>query len=185
MPQSSWRLWKAAWIRATARLKRAAVMRSDHHIFSACTKTVSPSANELSVIVCHRRRQCRAACGGFAAKWSVTSVFIATSTNRHEKIPGWRRSSRRIQPLPTTIGTSASPPSAMRPTAPRAFSTGREGSQKSPTTIRASASTSLPHCFPGWKRRRRGPTSRSSPPIVKAANRSPGMAPRWRKPTTI
>ena len=48
---------------------------------------------------------------------SVLFAFTATFISRPAKIPGWRRWKRRTRPLPTTTGTSASAPSATRPTA--------------------------------------------------------------------
>ena len=81
----------------------------------------------------------------------ATSAFTAISTSRRARIPGSRRSSCRTPPIPITTGTSASPPSATRPTPPRASSTARAGSSRSSTTTRGSASTSAPRCSPGWK----------------------------------
>ena len=50
----------------------------------------------------------------------------------------------------TTTGTSASPPSATRPTPPPAASTRPTASSTSSTTSSASRSTSGPRCSPGW-----------------------------------
>ncbi len=51
-----------------------------------------------------------------ASAWTATSASTATSTSRRARTRGSRRSSRRTPPTRTTTGTSASPPSATRPT---------------------------------------------------------------------
>ena len=76
---------------------------------------------------------------------------MGTSTSRRAKIRGSRRSSCRTRPIPITTGTSASPPSATRPTRvahPRRRRPHRADRQQ---LLRGSASTSARRCCPGWK----------------------------------
>ena len=112
----------------------------------------------------HRRRPRR----------NGTSPFMDTFISRRAKIPGWKRWRPRIPPRRITTGTSASPPSATRPTAPRALSTARTRSSASSTTTRGSASILAPRCSPGWKRTRRAPTSTSWRPTGGAGYVSAG-----------
>src|SRR6185503_15425292 len=54
-------------------------------------------------------------------RWNAVSAFTHISTNRQGKIPGWKRWSARTPRILIMTGMSASPLSAMHPTALLAF----------------------------------------------------------------
>ena len=118
------------------------------------------------------------------ASWKRLSASMPTSTSRRAKMPGWKPSRCRTPLFPITIGTSGSPPNAMRPTPPRGSWTKAAESGKSSTTTPRSASISARPCCPGWSAFR--PTSIRPfwPPTVRAGNVSPDTARPWPRLTT-
>ena len=118
-------------------------------------------------------------------EWNATSAFTDISTSLQERIRGWKSSSCRTQPIPTTTGTSGFPRSATPRTPPRGFWMTRTASNPLPITTRRSASTSALRCFPGWRVLPPRSIRPFSMPTAKASRGSPARVRLLRRHTTI
>ena len=100
---ASWYLWRACDL-----AKNTA---------PAAARRGNSGASPYNSVKARMRRSRRTPSESSCLLLNVLFAFTATFISRPARIPGWRRWKRRTLPPPTTTGTSASAPSATRPTA--------------------------------------------------------------------